>query len=232
MKKTVVFIFTILIGSLLLAQDNESNFMVKNGFTVKLAVNIPTDEFGVIPEDIYLENQNTRPGFGVDFGRMWFFNRLNMGDMVLGIDATFLSLNYNVIKGEQKLEAYTGQMIYKYDYRHISMSTNVGPSLTYLWNADLAVDVACKFAPTLNYFYYQHTMEYDHYKTPNVQLGLTVKVLPSINLRYKQYLIGFEYSYGSANYTDYRKNAFYIQGQSNDMNLSLNMFRILLGFKL
>lgn len=232
MKKIVTMILLTVVTGFLLAQEIAPSDMVKNGFTIKLAINIPSDDYGIIPEDTYLEPHNTRPGFGMEFGRMWFFNKINLGDMTLGLDATFLSLNYNVIKGENKVEAVSGQMIYKYDYRHISVSTIIGPSLTYKWNNDLATDLAIKVAPTLNYFYYQHSVDNEYYKNPNIQMGIALKFHPSVNLRYKQYLFGVEYSYGSANYTDFRDSYNAGNVQTNDLIISLNMLKIILGFKL
>ncbi len=218
----------------LLAQEKEeTNEMLKNGAFFKLSINIPDNNFSKIPNDVYIGSITTKRGIGFDIGSMFFLNKISLGKyLTLGIDITYLSVNYTMLKGEHKIDGVYGQKIDEYDYRHLTFSTQFGSFLTTQLSKETAIDIGFKVGPTLDYFYRFHSPENQFYENPGVSLGTSIMLVPNLVFRYNMLLVGLEYLIGSAQHTDYRKrNPNSTQEAIENIQVPLNQFRILVGVK-
>ena len=226
--------------------------MFKNGFVLKLGLNMPSSTFadvsqmtvdfggglGSLPVGTGL-TPDLKMGYALELGTHFFLNSIEFHeDMRIGIDVSWFDLNYQALKYNDVFDPipYEGYMG--------NIGAKVGPSFSYSPADNMAIDVAFKWNPVFTIGGVARTTTYtstDPVTGKPVETefaegfgvgGFGSRFSPSLAFRYSVLLVGFEYNMGTNDHTavfaDDRITGPDITGTNPT---PLNSMRINIGFK-
>ena len=167
MKMKTLLLAVVLTASLQLNAQERSPF--RNSYT-RLGINKlgdPLDNSLSPKENVFEGRYGAGTGYVFEFGRVFYFLSKDQGRMFnVGLDWTYLSLNYNKMDGWDKYGAASGAADYYVDGTKTAaaISSKLGPVFSINPIEQLVIDARFQFAPTGRFFdlsYYEEDQNPD-----------------------------------------------------------------------
>ena len=179
MKKLIVLLVFLLVSLISISQDFDNKFYFRFGYS-----NPSWKQFG-LSENEFNQFVNKKMGVSFELGTIFMLNKvLQSNNMVLGIDADYLSLNYN--------HFYVDRMFKNVNLAHLRATSKVGPSFTYTPVDKLSFDIFAKANvvwSSVAAFFEEVYGDADDFYMGKVALGFST----GLNIRYDILMLGIEY---------------------------------------
>lgn len=201
-KRQVLQLLTLLVLTLT-AFKSFAGDPLKNASHFKFALIIPKTDFGKFNNGLGQPDTNgiipyqhisASTGFGVQFGKMFYFKPLNATEtMNIGMDVTWFGLSYLKTKYH---------VSYSMIMDHITVFFEVGPMFNYYISESMTIDASFKLTPTIGFIGGGDTKNPAPVEGENWLIGTSfgLRYTPALYFRFNEYILGAEYSLGGLSF--------------------------------
>lgn len=224
-----------------------------NGGWIKIGYHLHQDDFGNMNEfnngvqQKYAESQGDfddtpalvvfdAPGFGMslEFGHYWFLGIPLPDFMKIGLDATFMELNYSAANHQLFNQSLLLRSSEEMTSRHAYLGPKVGPMLSLSPADNMAFDLGFKVQALGSAFFGSYDYSVDvggnsvEFQDVIAGYGFGIRLNPSVLFRYRLLMVGVEWNLGDINHNVTSGAA---GGEGFDNNTPMSSTELVVGLK-